>query len=65
MADRDLRTRVVAVGLPAEVAIAQVMSAPARRVTPDLTAETVLRNSALHKLDFPAPVFPIMPMMGW
>ena len=40
--DRDLRTRVVAAGLPVEVAIAEVMSAPARTVTADLTAETVL-----------------------
>jgi CBS domain-containing protein len=40
--DRDLRTRVVAAGLSVEVPIARVMSAPARRVTADLTAETVL-----------------------
>jgi CBS domain-containing protein len=40
--DRDLRTRVVAAGLPADVAISRVMSAPARTVTADLTAETVL-----------------------
>ena len=40
--DRDLRTRVVAAGLPVDVPIARVMSAPARRVTADLTAETVL-----------------------
>jgi CBS domain-containing protein len=40
--DRDLRTRVVAAGLSVEVPITQVMSAPARRVTADLTAETVL-----------------------
>ncbi len=40
--DRDLRTRVVAPGLSADVPIATVMSAPARRVTPDLAAETVL-----------------------
>ncbi|MFD0366233.1 putative nucleotidyltransferase substrate binding domain-containing protein [Nocardia sp. GCM10030253] len=40
--DRDLRTRVVAAGLPVEVPISRVMSAPARRVTADLTAETVL-----------------------
>ena len=40
--DRDLRTRVVAAGLPVDVPIAEVMSAPARTVTADLTAETVL-----------------------
>ncbi|MET0450655.1 MAG: putative nucleotidyltransferase substrate binding domain-containing protein [Mycobacterium sp.] len=40
--DRDLRTRVVAAGLTVEVPITRVMSAPARRVTADLTAETVL-----------------------
>ena len=40
--DRDLRTRVVAAGLSVEVPITPVMSAPARRVTADLTAETVL-----------------------
>ncbi|HET6734852.1 putative nucleotidyltransferase substrate binding domain-containing protein [Mycobacterium sp.] len=40
--DRDLRTRVVAAGLPVDVPIGGVMSAPARTVTADLTAETVL-----------------------
>lgn len=40
--DRDLRTRVVAAGLPVDVPIAEVMSAPARTVTADLTAESVL-----------------------
>ncbi|MCV7010909.1 putative nucleotidyltransferase substrate binding domain-containing protein [Mycolicibacterium madagascariense] len=40
--DRDLRTRVVAAGLSVDVPITRVMSAPARRVTADLTAETVL-----------------------
>ena len=40
--DRDLRTRVVAAGLSVAVPISRVMSAPARRVTADLTAETVL-----------------------
>lgn len=40
--DRDLRTRVVAAGTSIDAPIAQVMSAPARRVTADLTAETVL-----------------------
>lgn len=40
--DRDLRTRVVAAGLSVQVPITRVMSAPARRVTADLTAETVL-----------------------
>ncbi|MCW2550830.1 MAG: putative signal-transduction protein containing cAMP-binding and domain [Mycobacterium sp.] len=40
--DRDLRTRVVAAGLSVELPITEVMSAPARRVTADLTAETVL-----------------------
>lgn len=40
--DRDLRTRVVAAGLPVDVEINRVMSAPARTVTADLTAETVL-----------------------
>jgi CBS domain-containing protein len=40
--DRDLRTRVVAAGLPVDVPIDRVMSAPARTVTADLTAETVL-----------------------
>ena len=40
--DRDLRTRVVAAGRPVDVPISEVMSAPARTVTADLTAETVL-----------------------
>jgi CBS domain-containing protein len=40
--DRDLRTRVVAAGLSVAIPISRVMSAPARRVTADLTAETVL-----------------------
>jgi CBS domain-containing protein len=40
--DRDLRTRVVAAGLPVNVPIGGVMSAPARTVTADLTADTVL-----------------------
>lgn len=40
--DRDLRTRVVAADVAVDVPISQVMSAPARRVTADLTAETVL-----------------------
>ncbi len=40
--DRDLRTRVVAAGLPVDVSIDRVMSAPARTVTADLTADTVL-----------------------
>lgn len=40
--DRDLRRRVVAAGLPVDVPIAEVMSSPARTVTADLTAETVL-----------------------
>ena len=42
--DRDLRTRVVAAGLSVDVPITRVMSAPARRVTADLTAETVLMS---------------------
>ncbi|TPG31273.1 putative nucleotidyltransferase substrate binding domain-containing protein [Mycolicibacterium hodleri] len=42
--DRDLRTRVVAAGLSVDVPITRVMSAPARRVTADLTAETVLMH---------------------
>jgi CBS domain-containing protein len=40
--DRDLRTRVVAAGLSVQLPVTRVMSAPARRVTADLTAETVL-----------------------
>ena len=40
--DRDLRTRVVAADVSIDAPISQVMSAPARRVTADLTAETVL-----------------------
>jgi CBS domain-containing protein len=40
--DRDLRTRVVAARRPVDVQIGGVMSAPARTVTADLTAETVL-----------------------
>jgi CBS domain-containing protein len=40
--DRDLRTRVVAAGLPVDVPITEVMSAPAQTVTADRTAETVL-----------------------
>ncbi|MBJ7340937.1 putative nucleotidyltransferase substrate binding domain-containing protein [Mycolicibacterium sp.] len=40
--DRDLRTRVVAAGVSVDVPITRVMSAPAQRVTADLTAETVL-----------------------
>ena len=42
--DRDLRTRVVAAGLSVDVPITRAMSAPARRVTADLTAETVLMS---------------------
>jgi CBS domain-containing protein len=42
--DRDLRTRVVAAGVSIDVPITAVMSAPARRVTADLTAETVLMD---------------------
>ncbi len=42
--DRDLRTRVVAAGISIDAPITQVMSAPARRVTADLTAETVLMD---------------------
>ena len=40
--DRDLRTRVVSAGLPVDVPIDRVMSAPARTVTADLTADAVL-----------------------
>jgi CBS domain-containing protein len=40
--DRDLRTRVVAAGLAVDVPIHRVMSAPARSVTTDLTADAVL-----------------------
>ncbi|WNG85526.1 putative nucleotidyltransferase substrate binding domain-containing protein [Mycobacterium sp. ITM-2016-00317] len=40
--DRDLRARVVAAGVPVDVAIERVMSAPARTVTADLTADSVL-----------------------
>ncbi len=40
--DRDLRTRVVAAGLEVDVPIEKVMSAPARTVTADLTADVVL-----------------------
>ncbi|SEH76254.1 cyclic nucleotide-binding protein [Mycolicibacterium rutilum] len=40
--DRDLRTKVVAAGLPLDTGIDRVMSAPARTVTADLTADTVL-----------------------
>jgi CBS domain-containing protein len=42
--DRDLRRRVVAAGLSVDVPISRVMSMPARRVTADLTAETVLMD---------------------
>jgi CBS domain-containing protein len=42
--DRDLRTRVVGAGVSIDAPITQVMSAPARRVTADLTAETVLMD---------------------
>lgn len=40
--DRDLRTRVVAAGLAVDVPIEKVMSAPARTVTTDLSADSVL-----------------------
>ncbi len=40
--DRDLRTRVVAAGAGLDVSIGQVMSAPARTVTADRVAATVL-----------------------
>ena len=40
--DRDLRKRVVAAGVSIDTPITAVMSAPARRVTADMTAETVL-----------------------
>lgn len=42
--DRDLRTRVVAADVSIDAPITTVMSAPARRVTADLTAETVLMD---------------------
>lgn len=42
--DRDLRTRVVAAGLSVDVSIVSVMSAPARTVTVDMTAEAVLMD---------------------
>ncbi|MFY9921293.1 MAG: putative nucleotidyltransferase substrate binding domain-containing protein [Mycobacterium sp.] len=42
--DRDLRTRVVAAGVSVDAPIIDVMSAPARTVTADLTAETVLMD---------------------
>ncbi|HKV21261.1 MAG TPA: putative nucleotidyltransferase substrate binding domain-containing protein [Mycobacterium sp.] len=42
--DRDLRTRVVAAGVSIDEPISAVMSAPARRVTADLTVETVLMD---------------------
>lgn len=40
--DRDLRTRVVAAGVSVDVPIADAVSAPARTVPVDLTAESVL-----------------------
>lgn len=40
--DRDLRARVVAAGVSIDVPIDSVMSAPARSVTVDMTAEAVL-----------------------
>jgi CBS domain-containing protein len=46
--DRDLRTRVVAADVSIDTSIAGVMSAPARRVTADLTAETVLMDMLEH-----------------
>ena len=42
--DRDLRTRVVAADVSIDEPITRVMSAPARRVTADLTVETVLMD---------------------
>jgi CBS domain-containing protein len=42
--DRDLRTRVVAAGAGLDVAIGQVMSAPARTATADRMAATVLMD---------------------
>jgi CBS domain-containing protein len=56
--DRDLRTRVVAAGLGVDVPIARVMSAPARRVTADRTAESVLMEMlkcALHHMPVSSP----------
>jgi CBS domain-containing protein len=46
--DRDLRTRVVAADVSIDAPITSVMSAPARRVTADLTAETVLMDMLEH-----------------
>lgn len=46
--DRDLRTRVVAADVSIDAPIAGVMSTPARRVTMDLTAETVLMDMLEH-----------------
>ena len=46
--DRDLRTRVVAADVSIDAPITLVMSAPARRVTADLTAETVLMDMLEH-----------------
>ena len=42
--DRDLRTRVVAAGIGVDAPIGQVMSAPARTVTADRVAATVLMD---------------------
>jgi CBS domain-containing protein len=58
--DRDLRTRVVAADLPVGVPISQVMSAPARRVTADLTAETVL----MQMLESGLRHMPVMSLRG-
>ncbi|MET0703250.1 MAG: putative nucleotidyltransferase substrate binding domain-containing protein [Mycobacterium sp.] len=58
--DRDLRTRVVAADLPVDVPISQVMSAPARRVTADLTAETVL----MQMLESGLRHMPVMSLRG-
>ncbi len=58
--DRDLRTRVVAAGLPPETPVSEVMSAPARTVTADRTGVDVL----LEMLDRGVRHFPVVDAHG-
>jgi CBS domain-containing protein len=50
LTDRDLRTRVVAAGLPGEAPVTEAMSAPAYTCTPDQSAGEVLIQMLDHGL---------------
>ena len=60
LTDRDLRTRVVAAGLPVDTAVARAMSAPAYTVTEDRLAGDVL----VEMLDRGVRHFPVLSKTG-